>query len=257
MKFVTLILLALLGFSVEEAHAKTVVKVGGYEFPPYIEIVDGRASGLTVELISELNKIQSSYHFELVLTTPIRRFKDYQKGLFDSVFFENPNWGWQQGNNVISNSPVIAIDTEVFIALKQFAKSQAWFENLEDKTLVGILGYHYPLANYESSPSVLENEYKMTLLSSHKRSIELVLKKRSDMAIVTRSYLNQYLNKYPESKKKLLISERVAQTYKHQLLIRPTHQLNVNTLYKIVKKTLAQNTLATKLKILGLQQHDI
>ena len=65
--------------------------------------------------------------------------------------------------------------------------------------------------------SILENEYKMTLLSSHKKSIELVLKKRSDMAIVTRSYLNQYLNKYPESKKKLLISERVAQTYKHHV----------------------------------------
>ena len=257
MKFVTLILLALLGFSVEEAHAKNVVKVGGYEFPPYIEIVDGRASGLTVELISELNKIQPSYHFELVLTTPIRRFKDYQQGLFDAVFFEDPNWGWLQGNHIISNSPVIATDSEVFIALKQFAKSQAWFDNLDDKTLIGILGYHYQLANFENNPSILENEYKMTLLSSHKKSIELVLKKRSDMAIVTRSYLNQYLNKYPESKKKLLISERVAQTYKNQLLIRPTHQLNVNTLYKIVKKTLAQNTLATKLKTLGLQQHDI
>jgi len=257
MKFVTLILLALLGFSVEEAHAKNVVKVGGYEFPPYIEIVDGRASGLTVELISELNKIQPSYHFELVLTTPIRRFKDYQQGLFDAVFFEDPNWGWLQGNHIISNSPVIATDSEVFIALKQFAKSQAWFDNLDDKTLIGILGYHYQLANFENNPSILENEYKMTLLSSHKKSIELVLKKRSDMAIVTRSYLNQYLNKYPESKKKLLISERVAQTYKNQLLIRPTHQLNVNTLYKIVKKTLAQNTLATKFKTLGLQQHDI
>ena len=257
MKFVTLILLALLGFSVEEAHAKNVVKVGGYEFPPYIEIVDGRASGLTVELISELNKIQPSYHFELVLTTPIRRFKDYQQCLFDAVFFEDPNWGWLQGNHIISNSPVIATDSEVFIALKQFAKSQAWFDNLDDKTLIGILGYHYQLANFENNPSILENEYKMTLLSSHKKSIELVLKKRSDMAIVTRSYLNQYLNKYPESKKKLLISERVAQTYKNQLLIRPTHQLNVNTLYKIVKKTLAQNTLATKLKTLGLQQHDI
>ena len=257
MKFVTLILLALLGFSVEEAHAKNVVKVGGYEFPPYIEIVDGRASGLTVELISELNKIQPSYHFELVLTTPIRRFKDYQQGLFDAVFFEDPNWGWLQGNHIISNSPVIATDSEVFIALKQFAKSQAWFDNLDDKTLIGILGYHYQLANFENNPSILENEYKMTLLSSHKKSIELVLKKRSDMAIVTRSYLNQYLNKYPESKKKLLISERVAQTYKNQLLIRPSHQLNVNTLYKIVKKTLAQNTLATKFKTLGLQQHDI
>ena len=264
MKSAALITLLLLFIFAGQVQAKTLVKVGGYEFPPYIEIVDSRASGLTVELISELNKIQSDYHFELVLTTPIRRFKDYQQGLFDAVFFEDPNWGWLQGNHIISNSPVIATDSEVFIALKQFAKSQAWFDNLDDKTLIGILGYHYQLANFENNPSILENnpsilenEYKMTLLSSHKKSIELVLKKRSDMAIVTRSYLNQYLNKYPESKKKLLISERVAQTYKHQLLIRPTHQLNVNTLYKIVKKTLAQNTLATKLKILGLQQHDI
>ncbi|WP_076919050.1 amino acid ABC transporter substrate-binding protein [Pseudoalteromonas sp. SK18] len=257
MKFVTLILLALLGFSVEEAHAKTVVKVGGYEFPPYIEIVDGRASGLTVELISELNKMQHSYHFELVLTTPIRRFKDYQKGLFDSVFFENPDWGWLQGNNIISNSPVIATDSEVFIALKQFAKSQAWFDNLENRTLVGILGYHYPLANYESNPSVLENEYKMTLLSNHKRSIELVLKKRSDSAIVTRSYLNQYFSKYPKSKHLLLVSERIAQTYNHQLLLRPTHTLDISTLYKWVKRALAQDKIAARLKQLGLQQHPL
>ncbi|WP_350314582.1 transporter substrate-binding domain-containing protein [Pseudoalteromonas sp. TB43-MNA-CIBAN-0091] len=257
MKSAALITLLLLFIFAGQVQAKTLIKVGGYEFPPYIEIVDGRASGFTVELIAELNKIQSDYHFELVLTTPIRRFKDYQQGLFDAVFFEDPNWGWLQGNHIISNSPVMATDSEVFIALKQFAKSQAWFDNLDDKTLIGILGYHYQLANFENNLSILENEYKMTLLSSHKKSIELVLKKRSDMAIVTRSYLNQYLNKYPESKKKLLISERVAQTYKHQLLIRPTQQLDINTLYKLVKKALAQNTLATKLKILGLQQHDI
>ncbi|WP_350608314.1 transporter substrate-binding domain-containing protein [Pseudoalteromonas sp. MER144-MNA-CIBAN-0113] len=257
MKSAALITLLLLFIFAGQVQAKTLIKVGGYEFPPYIEIVDGRASGFTVELIAELNKIQSDYHFELVLTTPIRRFKDYQQGLFDAVFFEDPNWGWLQGNHIISNSPVMATDSEVFIALKQFAKSQAWFDNLDDKTLIGILGYHYQLANFENNLSILENEYKMTLLSSHKKSIELVLKKRSDMAIVTRSYLNQYLNKYPQSKKKLLISERVAQTYKHQLLIRPTQQLDINTLYKLVKKALAQNTLATKLKILGLQQHDI
>lgn len=257
MKSAALIILLLLFIFAGQVQAKTLVKVGGYEFPPYVEIVDGRASGLTVELISELNKIQSDYHFELVLTTPIRRFKDYQQGLFDAVFFEDPNWGWLQGNHIISNSPVIATDSEVFIAFKQFAKSQAWFDNLDDKTLIGILGYHYQLANFENNPSILENEYKMTLLSSHKKSIELVLKKRSDMAIVTRSYLNQYLNKYPQSKKKLLISERVAQTYKNQLLIRPTQQLGINTLYKLVKKALSQNTFATRLEQLGLQQHNL
>ena len=254
MKSAALITLLLLFIFAGQVQAKTLIKVGGYEFPPYIEIVDGRASGLTVELIAELNKIQSDYHFELVLTTPIRRFKDYQQGLFDAVFFEDPNWGWLQGNHIISNSPVIATDSEVFIALKQFAKSQAWFENLEDKTLMGILGYHYPLANYESSPSVLENEYKMTLLSSHKRSIELVLKKRSDCAIVTRSYLNQYFSKYPKSKRLLLVSERIAQTYNHQLLLRPNHTLDISTLYKWVKQALTQGNIAARLKQLGLQQ---
>ncbi|WP_213608002.1 transporter substrate-binding domain-containing protein [Pseudoalteromonas sp.] len=248
--------LALLICLISQAQAKTLVKVGGYEFPPYVEIVNGQASGFTVDLILELNKIQSDYHFELVLTTPIRRFKDYQQGLFDAVFFEDPNWGWLQDNHVINNSPVIATDSEVFIALKQFAKSQTWFDNLDNKTIIGILGYHYELANFESNPSILEKDYKMRLLSNHKKSIELVLKKRSDTAIVTRSYLNQYLNNYPKNKKLLLISERVAQTYKHQLLIRPTHQLNINTLYELVIKALSQNKLSARLKQLGLQQHN-
>ena len=65
--------------ALEAAGVKTVKSLA--------EIGQGlrEVTGWYVDLISELNKIQSSYHFELVLTTPIRRFKDYQKGLFDSA----------------------------------------------------------------------------------------------------------------------------------------------------------------------------
>lgn len=253
MKSVLIGIFVFLYFFNNQVQARVLIKVGGYEFPPYIEIIDGRATGLTVELITELNKIQPDYRFQLVLTTPVRRYKDYQQGLFDTIFFEDPNWGWLQKNHAFNSSPVIAVDSEVFIALKHFAKSQEWFNNLSDKTMIGILGYHYQLANYESNPAILENEYKMTLLNSHKKSIELVLKQRTDAAIVTRSYLNQYLDKNPKSKDLLLISEHVAQMYKHQLLIRPAHHLDVDTLYTLVKKALIQKSLAAKFKQLGLQ----
>lgn len=256
MKSVVISTLALLFLFTEQIQAKILVKVGAYEFPPYLEINNGQTSGLTIELITALNEMQSDYYFELVLTTPSRRFKDYQAGVFDAIFFEDLKWGWLQGHYAINHSPVFATDSEIFIALKLFAKSQMWFNNLKGKTMVGILGYHYQLANYQNNPEILEDKYKITLLNSHKKSIELVLKQRADTAIVTRSYLQMYLNENPTSKELILTSNRVAQTYNHHLLLRPTHHISLNTLYKWVTEALKQNALATKLRWLGIQPTD-
>ena len=51
----------------------------GYMFPPFVEIGEqGKVSGLTLDLIDALNKIQSEYHFEFYLTSSKRRYKDFQ-----------------------------------------------------------------------------------------------------------------------------------------------------------------------------------
>ncbi|MCC5852725.1 MAG: transporter substrate-binding domain-containing protein [Alkalimonas sp.] len=235
------------------AFSKTLVRVGAYEFPPYIQLEHGLAKGFTVELIHQLNQLQQDYHFELVLTTPVRRHQDYQQGLFDTIFFEDPYWGWVQRSIPIDNSPAFAKDDEVFIALSSKAQSQQWFDDLGNKTIAGILGYHYQIANFQTDPALLAEQYQMTLVSDHQASVELVLKGRTDTAIVTRSFLYQYLQQHPDSVGKLLISERVDQSYRHQLLLNPNHELSIETLYLWVRQLLEKEQMHLELQRFGLQ----
>lgn len=237
---------------INAVHAKTVVRVGGYEFPPYIEVRYGVASGFTVDLIQQLNQLQQDYHFKLVLTTPFRRHQDYQNNLFDAIFFEDYFWGWAQRDIVIDHSPAFAKDDEVFIVLKSLTDQQSWFDDLNEKTISGILGYHYNQANFETDPERLAISYNMILVNNHNASIELVLKKRADTAIVTRSFLSRYLAEHSEVREQLLLSDRIDQTYQHQLLINPEHPLAIETLYQWVHKLLHQAEISKQWQQSGL-----
>lgn len=237
----------------QPAYAKTLVRVGVYEFPPYVQLEQDKISGFTVELIKLLNQVQQEYQFELVLTTAVRRHQDFQQGLFDALFFEDINWGWRQRNIALQQSMPFAQDDEVFIALQDQTKSQLWFDDLKDKTIAGILGYHYQLAEHQTEPQLLTDKYRLIPLSDPHTSIELVLKQRVDTAIVTRSFLLQYLSAYPQYRESLLISERIDQSYQHQLLLAPEHPLSIDRLYLWVKQLLQQAELNKTLATHGLQ----
>ncbi|GGW69119.1 transporter substrate-binding domain-containing protein [Alishewanella tabrizica] len=235
------------------AFDKIPVKVGAYEFPPYVQLQQHQVNGLTVELIALLNQLQQKYHFELVMTTAVRRHQDFKQGLFDAIFFEDINWGWKQREMPLHHSAAFAQDDEVFIALRSKAKSQLWFDDLSGKTIAGILGYHYRIADYQTDPKLLASQYLMIPVTDHNASIELVLKQRTDTAIVTRSFLAQYLNLKPHHREILLISERIDQRYQHQLLLDAEHSLDINTLYQWVFHLLQQPVMQQALTKQGLQ----
>lgn len=246
------LLLILVQFT-QLVFAKTPVRVGAYEFPPYVEVTKEKASGFTIELIALLNQIQQDYHFELVMTTAVRRHQDFQQGLFDALFFEDVNWGWQQRGIILQQSAAFAQDDEVFIALRSQAKSQLWFDDLKGKTIAGILGYHYRIADYQTAPALLASQYQMIPVTEHDASIELVLKQRVDTAIVTRSFLFQYLNLRPQYQEVLLVSERIDQSYQHQLLLHSEHPLKIDMLYQWVQQLLQQPELKNVFAKHGLQ----
>lgn len=221
--------------------AKQIVRIGAYEFPPYMQIINGQPTGLTVELITKLNKIQSNFHFEIVITTPVRRYQEFKKGNFDAIFFEDAHWGWSQQNYAIDMSPIIATDSEVFIALKKYVNTQKWFENLNNKSIIGIVGYNYPFSRDEHAP---ENaKYKIITVDNYNISIDLVLNKRADTAIITRSYLSKYLKNNEHAKNKLIISERSAQVYEHRIFMRKEHTLDINILHGWIDKILKENNM--------------
>ena len=64
----------------------------------------------------------------------------------------------------------------------------------------------------------------------------MLLRGRADVAVVTRSYLQAYLQRYPEQSSALLVSQRVDQVYQHQALFRPESVLQPELLAGLLKQ---------------------
>ncbi len=196
------------------------VKVGAAHFPPYtVRPEKGAETGLLPQLVEALNNAQQRYHFVLVPTSIPRRFGDFQQGRTDMAIFENPLWGWQDIPHVKVDMGLE--DAEVFVAHRQPDRDESYFADLSGKRLALYSGYHYAFANFNADPKYLAEHYNATLTYSHDSNLLMVQRGRADVALVTRSYLSDFLVRNPSSVGQILTSERVDQVYHHYALLRP------------------------------------
>ncbi|SDT40171.1 amino acid ABC transporter substrate-binding protein, PAAT family [Pseudomonas asplenii] len=196
------------------------VRIGAAHFPPYtIRPEQGADTGLLPQLAEALNALQGDYHFVLVPTSIPRRFRDFEEGRTDMAIFENPQWGWKGIAHV--NVDMGLEDAEVFVAQRRPDRTQSYFADLKGKRLALFSGYHYEFAHFNADPKYLAETHNATLTYSHDSNLLMVLRGRADIALVTRSYLFDYLSRNPGTAKELLISERVDQVYHHYALLRP------------------------------------
>lgn len=215
-----LFLLAL--FLAPGAHAEPrTVTVGGYEFAPYVEIDEaGKASGLTLDLLDAMNAFQTDWRFVFVVTSPSRRYKDFAEGRWDMILFESPEWGWTERGLPVEATEPFVTGGEVFIAQARPGRGQDYFASLKGRRIVGMRGYHYVFAGFETDPEILARTFDMVLVNSNQASIEMVLKGRAEIAVVTDAYLRRYLSANPGARTRLLVSERMDQEYRHRALLR-------------------------------------
>ena len=163
LRVVILILAILTGSSA--ASAREIVKVGGYEFGPFVDVVGGKPSGLTQALLDTLNHYQDRFSFEFVLTSPNRRYKDFEDHKFDLIFFESPDWGWSNKRIAVEASQVFLDGGERYIALAKPGRSKDYFASLGDKRMIGILGYHYGFAGFEADDTVMSTKFHTILVT--------------------------------------------------------------------------------------------
>ncbi|WP_426203282.1 substrate-binding periplasmic protein [Pseudomonas sp. TWP3-1] len=215
-----LMLAALAAIWVQPAPAAQVVRVGAAHFPPYtIRPENGADTGLLPELVAALNDLQSDYRFELVPTSIPRRFGDFKDGRTDMAIFENPEWGWKDIPHTTVDMGLE--DAEIFVAQNQPGRQQAYFADLKGKRLALYSGYHYEFANFKADPKYLAETYSATLTYSHDSNLLMVLRGRADIALVTRSYLFDYLLRNEKVRDELLVSQRIDQIYHHYAILRP------------------------------------
>lgn len=217
LRAVTGVLVALFSLSVA---AQQVVRIGAAHFPPYaVRPEQGADTGLLPQLVAALNDVQGEYRFVMVPTSIPRRFRDFQDGRIDMAIFENPEWGWRTIDHVAVDLGLE--DAEIFVARNTDGRQQDYFATLHDKRLALFSGYHYAFAGFNADPGYLADNFTTTLTYSHDSNLLMVQRGRADIALVTRSYLSDYLVRNPESAGQFLASERVDQVYHHYALLRP------------------------------------
>lgn len=193
----------------------TIVRVGAYEFPPYVDETGG---GVTRDLLALLNGVQGEFRFEMVRTAPQRRYEDMDQGRFDVIAFECRSWGWED-RPVEATRPFLR-DAEVFVARAAPGLDQHYFDDLNGKTILGRLGYHYAFAGFDADPKRLEQRYRTRVTVTHEGNVRSVVAGRADLAIVTRSFLTRFLQREPDLAAQVLVSDRTDQIYEHTILTR-------------------------------------
>lgn len=231
--------LILFFFLTSFASAKVVVKVRGYNFAPFVNISpDGEVSGATISILNELNKIQSKFDFKFYKTSAKRRYNHFDSKEIDLIFFEDKSWGWDKYE--VEQSKRFASGGEVFIAKKGPNRDQRYFHNLKTKKIIGVLGFHYSFAGYEANENILKRRYSMLLTSSPRSIVDLIIKGRGDIGIITESLLRGQLKEIPSLKSKIIISKKYDQKYKHRVLIglnSPIRKSELNAYMDRLKKS--------------------
>jgi ABC-type amino acid transport substrate-binding protein len=211
------------------------VKVGAAHFPPYtVRPEKGDDTGLLPQLVEALNALQKDYLFKLVPTSIPRRFEDFKEGRTDMAIFENPDWGWKDIAHTTVDMGLE--DAEVFVAQRESDRQQNYFADLKGKRLALYSGYHYAFANFNADPKFLAENYKATLTYSHDSNLLMVLRNRADIALVTRSYLSDYMLRDKTVADQLLVSQRIDQVYHHYALIRPQAPITGEAFGKLLQR---------------------
>jgi len=208
------------------------IRVGVYSFPP-VAMVDqnNKATGLLGDLLAELEKQHSNLSFQVIHTSPKRRQMDFNSGLFDVMFFEHPSWSWEQAI-IRTSAPILQVE-EVYVALNKDDRDQSFFENLSERQIVAIAGYHYGFANQETDSGGLQEQFNIELSHSHQRNMDLIRADRpsiAEVAVVSSSFHRAYFLRFPEHRNDFLISEKADQIYELGVITRKDGPVSVQTI---------------------------
>lgn len=239
-------------------QAAQEVRVGGYDFPPYLfRPESAQPRGLVVDLLPLLNRLQNDYRFVLVPTSASRRYRDLSTGRFDLMLFESDLWGWQGTPHL--SVPLPIVDAELYVALAEPGREQNYFDDLAHKRMALYRGYHYGFAGYNADPDYLGSHFSAQMTYSHDSNLRMVLLGRADVAVITRSYLQMYAARNPLNAERLLISQRPDQVYRLGVLLRRDGALGVEQVSALMKQLLDDSDFRKLLKhyYLSIQNNNV
>lgn len=212
------------------AAEKISIRVGGYNFPPFVE-QDGQA-GIVSDLIKKLNSSQEKFQFIFVSTSANRRYRDLKDKKMDVIFFEDESWSWDVPEAPHLKTGVVVNGGEMFVALNKNARDQKYFDSFDRKKIRGIFGYHYNFANMKTDPDLLRKK-GISLGQSNEENLKDLFEERIDVIVMNSFVIEKKLKEDPTLKEKLLISTKKDQTYQLRIMLNTQAQITPEEIEKL------------------------
>ena len=207
---------------------KINIKVGGYNFPPFVE-QDARA-GMVYQLIKKLNDSQGKFNFIFVNTSANRRYRDLKDQKMDLIFFEDESWNWGEIPHL--KTGVILNGGEMFVALNKEARDQRFFDSFKDKKIRAIFGYHYNFSNMKTDPEVLRKK-GISLGQNNEENLLDLLQNRIDIIVMNSFVIEKKLKEDKTLREKLLISIKKDQTYNLRIMLNKESKITPEEIEKL------------------------
>ena len=252
-------LLAFLGVSglgvsglASPALAAETIRIGGYPFPPFVEVIDGQPGGLTLDLIAATNKAQTHYRLDFVPTIAERRYAGLEDDSFDLIAFESPDWGWPRGKIVAAAT--LHEGSEIYVALAQPGRDQGFFSPLAERRIAIVSGFHYGFAGMETDAAALARRFDILETPEPGDSLQAVLDGEAEVAVLNDVFLKRLLAEVPEMKETLLIGETPDQRYSQAVIGSARRAEMANAIGRLLLATLRSPDFQEVLRGYGLTE---
>jgi len=243
MKKWLLLLCALLPLALcaDEVERKKI-KVGGYIWSPFIELHGRSYQGLTLDFIDAANQVQGDFEFEFVLTTPENRHKDFYNKKFDMIFFEDIDWGWN-AYPVVASKP-LAKGTELYFALNKHERNQVFFQDMAEKSMSAVKGFHYAFAQNNTNDAYLKEHFNIRLHDNPSAVLHDVLQGRTEIGVINSLTLEAAIARNPKIKNAILIGKKFDQDFVLSILARKDIPMTIEQVNLMIDRVEKEGMMA-------------
>ena len=148
--------------------------------------------GEIADFVRRMNQVQRKFRFDLVLYPRLRLNRVFADGQADvypfrTIAWTEPELGLLQTRTIINSGDVY------FARRNNHFGGQKVFEQLGQRLLAGVSGYHYRVFDNNPNEAYIKKRFKATLLNSNEAVVQFVLADRADVGIVPEMILARYL----------------------------------------------------------------
>ncbi|GHF21031.1 hypothetical protein GCM10017044_14940 [Kordiimonas sediminis] len=195
--------LLLISVSFDSLHAsgqsgtRQNVFVGGYVYEPFID-ADG-SSGVTFDLIRQLNQIQDVYQFNISVFPSRRRYAQMAQGNMHVIFFESPIWGWTPlAEQYDVTDPIVQV-REQMVMRADSARFPRTFGDVAGYRLVLINGFSYNFAGFELDTMQLKRRYDAVFVHNQYQILHMIQTGRAELGIANDMFLSLWRKHNPQA----------------------------------------------------------